>query len=269
MLPAIKEWGFEGIEVPAFRPLDFPSDQIRKDCEVHGLACTVISVVVQGLSLISADAAIRRQTREHLQDAIRATADAGSTLLAGPLYCPVGYFSGTRRTPDEWNRAVEELSSLNGPLESNGVSLAIEPLNRFETFFLNTAADGALLCDQIGSPRIGLLIDTFHANIEEKQIAGAFRTAAKHLKHVHTCENDRGIPGSGHIDWKSVFDTLEDIDYDGWLTIESFGFALGEISAAASIWRDIERIPDLIAMEGIKFLRGRFSGERLSEPGIG
>ena len=82
-----------------------------------------------------------------------------------------------------------------------------------------------------------------------------FTRAAKHLKHVHTCENDRGIPGSGHVDWKSVFETLRQIQYDGWLTIESFGFALGEISAAASIWRDIERTPDLIASEGIQFLR--------------
>jgi D-psicose/D-tagatose/L-ribulose 3-epimerase len=254
MLPAIKSWGFDGIEVPAFNPRDFPSDQLRKDCEAYGLACTVISIVTQGLSLITDDAGIRRNTRQHIEDAIKAAASAGSKLLAGPLYSPVGYFSGARRTPDEWNRAVEELSALGETLGANDVTLAIEPLNRFETYFLNTAADGAALCEQINHPRIGLLIDTFHSNIEEKNIAAGYALAAKHLKHVHTCENDRGIPGSGHVDWTGVFQTLHDIKYDGWLTIESFGFYLPEISAAASIWRDIELSPDLIASEGIKFL---------------
>jgi len=255
MLPSIKEWGFDGIEVPAFRPLELPAAQLRRDCEAHGLECTVCAIVVQGLSLISADAEVRRKTHQHVVDAIHATADAGGKLMAGPVYCPVGYFSGTRRTADEWKRAVEGLAALGGTLESSGVTLAIEPLNRFETFFLNTAADGAALCDEINHPSIGLLIDTFHSNIEEKQIAAAYQTAARHLKHVHTCENDRGIPGSGHVEWDSVFETLRQIRYNGWLTIESFGFALGEISAAASIWRDIERHPDLIASEGIKFLQ--------------
>jgi D-psicose/D-tagatose/L-ribulose 3-epimerase len=255
MLPAIKAWGFDGIEVPAFSPRDFPADQLRKDCEAMGLECTVISIVIEGLSLISDDAAIRRKTRLHIEDAIKAAAAAGSKILAGPLYSPVGYFSGARRTSEEWKRAVEGLHALGDTLEENDVTLAIEPLNRFETYFLNTAADGATLCDQINHPRIGLLIDTFHSNIEEKNIAAGYARAAKRLKHVHTCENDRGVPGSGHVDWNSVFQTLRDINYDGWLTIESFGFHLPEIAAAASIWRDIEPSPDLIASEGIKFLK--------------
>jgi len=100
-----------------------------------------------------------------------------------------------------------------------------------------------------------VLFDTFHANIEEKSIAAGFRTVGKHLKHVHTCENDRGIPGSGHVEWTSVFEALRDIRYDGWLTIESFGFTLGPLSAAAAIWRDIEKTPESIAFEGVKFLK--------------
>src|ERR1022692_1365629 len=111
---------------------------------------------------------------------------------------------------------------------------------------------------------------TFHANIEEKHVADACRVAGRHLKHVHTCENDRGIPGTGHVDWPGVFQALRDVHYDGWpgvfqalrdvhydgwLTIESFGFALGELSAAASIWRDIAPSPESIAFEGVKFLK--------------
>jgi D-psicose/D-tagatose/L-ribulose 3-epimerase len=133
--------------------------------------------------------------------------------------------------------------------------MAIEPLNRFETFFLNTTADAAALCDRVNDPNIGILFDTFHANIEEKSIGAACRAAGRHLKHVHTCENDRGIPGSGHVEWQELFQSLRERNYDGWLTIESFGFAIGKLSAAASIWRDLAPSPESIAFEGVKFLR--------------
>jgi D-psicose/D-tagatose/L-ribulose 3-epimerase len=179
----------------------------------------------------------------------------GARILAGPLYCPVGYLPGRRRTSEEWNRAVEGWRALADTLVTNGVTMAIEPLNRFETYFLNTAADAAALCDQVNHPSVGVLFDTFHANIEEKDIAAGYRTVARHLKHVHTCENDRGTPGSGHVEWPAVFKALRDIRYDGWLTIESFGFALGDLSSAAAIWRDIERTPESIAFDGIRFLK--------------
>jgi D-psicose/D-tagatose/L-ribulose 3-epimerase len=150
---------------------------------------------------------------------------------------------------------VDTYQAIGDTLTETGVTIAIEPLNRFETYFLNTAADAVRLCDEIDHPNVGILFDTFHANIEEKNVADALRTAAPRLKHLHTCENDRGIPGSGHVDWPGVFEAIRDIGYDARLTIESFGFSLGEISAAASIWRDIERTPESIAFEGVKFLK--------------
>jgi D-psicose/D-tagatose/L-ribulose 3-epimerase len=257
MLPTIKEKGFDGVEVPLFRPAEFPAAQIRRDMEANGLACNVCSVLVPGFSLIEEDASVRRQTQQHLRNSILAASEAGASVIAGPLYCPVGYLPGRRRTADEWNWAVEGYRSVADVLAQCNVTLAIEPLNRFETFFLNTAADAAALCDQVGHPNIGILFDTFHANIEEKDIAQGYRTVGKHLKHVHTCENDRGIPGSGHVEWAAVFQALKDLNYDGWLTIESFGFSIGELSAAASIWRDIERTPESIAFEGIQFLKNR------------
>jgi D-psicose/D-tagatose/L-ribulose 3-epimerase len=255
LLPMIKEHGFDGVEVPLFRPAEFASADIRKGLQQNGLECTVCSILVSGFSLISEEAEVRRKTRIHLEDSIRAVADVGAKIIAGPLYSPVGYLPGRRRTAEEWRWAVEGYQSLTGTLEANGVTLAIEPLNRFETYFLNITADLAALCDEVDHPNVGILLDTFHANIEEKDIAAAFRTAGRRLKHVHTCENDRGIPGSGHVEWAGVFQALRDVRYDGWLTIESFGFALGELSAAASIWRDIETSPDAIAFEGVKFLK--------------
>jgi len=255
LLPEIKRHGFDGVEVPLFRPADFALADIRKGLEQNGLECTICSVIPGGLSIISDDAAVRQKARTHMEDCIKTAAEVGAKIMAGPLYSPVGYLPGRRRTTDEWKWAVECYQSLGPVLDRHHVTIAIEPLNRFETYFLNTAADAVALCDQINHPNVGILFDTFHANIEEKSIAAGYRAVARHLKHVHTCENDRGTPGSGHVEWKEVFQALRDIRYDGWLTIESFGFALGELSAAASIWRDIAPTPESIAFEGVKFLK--------------
>lgn len=255
VLPLIKENGFDGVEVPVFRPADFPAARFRKAAEANGLEINFCSVFVEGLSLISDDAGTRRKSIEHLKGIIDTAAEANAETVAGPLYAPVGFLPGRRRIADEWKRAVEGYQALGDILAANRVQLAIEPLNRFETFFLNTAEDARLLAEQVGHPNIGILFDTFHANIEEKDIAKGLRVVGKHLKHVHTCENDRGTPGSGHVEWASVFDALRALRYDGWLTIESFGFSLGDLSAAASIWRDIEKTPSAIAFDGVKFLK--------------
>jgi D-psicose/D-tagatose/L-ribulose 3-epimerase len=255
LLPAIKEAGFDGVEIPLFRPASLEASAIRKANESYGLECNACTVLVDGLSLISDSADIRRKTRRHLADIAKAAADTGIKMVAGPLYCPVGYLPGRRRTSDEWKWAVEGFQSVGETLAAHDVIFAIEPLNRFETYFLNTAADAARLSEEIGHPNIGILFDTFHANVEEKDIAAGYRTVGAQLKHVHTCENDRGIPGSGHVEWTAVFAALRELKYDDWLTIESFGFALGDLSAAAAIWRDIERTPQSIAFEGIQFLK--------------
>ena len=254
-LPAIKEAGFDGIEFSLLDPQNFPASAIRRELERVGLEGTAVGIVPGGLHLGSSDAAVRMGAQEHIKLCIQQTAAAGATLLSGPLYSPVGYLTGVRRTPDEWKWAVEGWQGIAPTAAAAGVEIGIEPLNRFETYFLNTAADGAKFCDAVGHPSIGLLIDTFHANIEEKTIGEALRAAAKHLKHLHTCENDRGIPGSGHVAWGEFFSTVKAIGYDRWMTIESFGFSLGELSAAAAIWRDLAPTPDAIAFDGVKFLR--------------
>jgi D-psicose/D-tagatose/L-ribulose 3-epimerase len=255
LLPRIKEQGFDGIELPMFRPAEFPAAEIRKGLAANGLECTLCSILVGGLNMISDDPAVRAQTRTHMADCAKVAADVGGKIIAGPLYSPVGYLPGRRRTADEWKWAVECYQSLGDTLKQNGVTVAIEPLNRFETYFLNTTADAVKLVGEINHPNVGILFDTFHANVEEKDVAAALASTGQFLKHVHTCENDRGTPGSGHVPWKGVFSALRSMGYDGWLTIESFGFALGELSAAASIWRDIEKNPESIAFEGIKFLK--------------
>ena len=259
LLPRIKEHGFDGVEIPMFDPAGFPAADIRNALAANDLECTVCSIIPHGRSLISDDADVRRRTQQHLHDAIQATAEVGAQVIDGPLYSPVGYLSGRRRTPDEWRWAIEGYRSVTSTLDSYDVTLAIEPLNRFETYFLNTAADAAALCEEIGHPRVGVAFDTFHANIEEKSLAGACRRLGRHLKHVQISENDRGTPGSGHVDWARLLRALGDLEYDRWLTIESFGPSLGAFSAAVAIWRDIEPTPDSIAFDGIAFLRRALS----------
>ena len=257
LLPTIKEAGFDGVEIPLLRPKELQAASIRKAVEANGLETNCCTALVDGHSLISDSPDIRRRTQQHLRDVAKAAAEAGAKIVCGPLYSPVGYLPGRRRTGDEWKWAVEGFQAVGETLAAHQVTFAIEPLNRFETYFLNTAADAAQLAKEIGHPNIGILFDTFHANIEEKNIAAGYTTIGPYLKHVHTCENDRGIPGSGHVEWKEVFQALRSLDYDGWLTIESFGFAIGDLSAAASIWRDIERTPESIAFDGVRFLKGQ------------
>jgi D-psicose/D-tagatose/L-ribulose 3-epimerase len=257
LLPTIKEAGFDGVEIPLLRPKELQAASIRKAVEANGLETNCCTALVDGHSLISDSPDIRRRTQQHLRDVAKAAAEVGAKIVCGPLYSPVGYLPGRRRTGDEWKWAVEGFQSVGETLAAHQVTFAIEPLNRFETYFLNTAADAAQLAKEIGHPNIGILFDTFHANIEEKNIAAGYTTVGPYLKHVHTCENDRGIPGSGHVEWKEVFQALRSLNYDGWLTIESFGFAIGDLSAAASIWRDIERTPESIAFDGVRFLKGQ------------
>jgi D-psicose/D-tagatose/L-ribulose 3-epimerase len=255
ILPTLKQKDFDGIEIPVFRIEGFSPVRVRRAMEANGLECNTVSVFVNGLNALSDEPAIRAKSLQWLKDLVAISAECGATTIGGPLYCPVGYLPGRRRTQTEWKRAVDAYQQLGDTLVAHGITLAIEPLNRFETYFLNTAADAALLAEQVGHPNVGILYDTFHANIEEKDIAAGLRTLGKHVKLIHTCENDRGIPGSGHIEWPQIFAAIEQLGYDGWLTIESFGFAIADISAAAAIWRDIESSPSLIAYEGVSFLR--------------
>lgn len=255
LLPAIKAAGFDGIEMPILDPASYQAAAVGRELDRLGLERTTCGAVPPGTSLASSDADVRRRAKEHLRACIGRAAEVGARLFSGPFYTPVGHFTGVRRTPDEWKWTVNSWQELAPVARDAGVEIGLEALNRFETYFLNTAADAVAICDAIGHPSVGILFDTFHANIEEQSIGAALRTAAPHLKHVHTCENDRGIPGSGHVEWSEVFAALRAIGYDRWLTIESFGFAAGPMSAAAAIWRDLASSPDAIAFEGVTFLK--------------
>ena len=264
ILAPLREHGFDGFEVAFFEPAKVETASIRRALEAHSLEALACNLLPAGLNPISDDAAVRARTRQHFVDAIRVSAEMGARRLGGPIYAPVGYLPGRRRTGSEWNRAIECFQSLGDTLDACDVTLAIEPLNRFETYFLNTAADAVALATAIGHPRIGVLLDTFHTNIEEKDVPAAFRSAGSHLKHIQACENDRGIPGTGHVDFPGVAQALRQIDYHGWITIESLG-AWSELASAAAIWRDLAPSPEAIAFEGLSYLR-RVFGASFEQP---
>jgi D-psicose/D-tagatose/L-ribulose 3-epimerase len=255
LLPPIREAGFDGVEIARFNFDGFPASAIRRETDAIGLSTIFCSALTGTASIITDDAAIRSQSLSFLKDGIRVAAELGATTFIGPFLSAVGLMRGRRRTQEEWQRGIEALQSLGDTLTQYNINLAVEPLNRFETYALNIAADAAALCEAVNHPNIGVLYDTFHGHIEEKDTGDAIRLLGGHLKHVHTCENDRGIPGSGQVRWGKVFQALKDVGYDGWLVIESFGQNVPEIAAAACIWRDLAPAPESIMIEGVAFLK--------------
>ncbi len=255
LLDKVKQWGFDGIEIARFSFDGFPARAIGQRIRDAGLECTFCSALTGDLSLISEDAPVRRRASDFIRQGIETAAGIGSPVFVGPYCAPVGLLVGRRPNGDEWKRAVEELRALAPHFEACKVVLANEPLNRFETYFLTTAADAVRLCDEVGSPWHGVLFDTFHANIEEKSAGAALRALGPRVKHVHTCENDRGAPGSGNVAWAEVFAGVQAIGYDGWMVIESFGSNIPEIAAAACIWRDVAASAEALSTEGLAFLR--------------
>lgn len=262
LLPRLKEKGFDGIEIARYQFESFPAARIGAAAQQHGLSCTLCSGLTGELSLISEDPMVRQRAISFIKQAIQVAADLGSRSISGPLCAPINSFTGRRRTRDEWLRAVDGLKAVGELLTQHDMTFAVEPLNRYQTHFLNTTADVTALCEAVNHPNIGVLFDIFHANIEDRDLGGAIRTAGRHLKHVHLCENDRGTPGTGHLPWTDIFAALRDVAYDRWLVIESFNFRDEEIAAATRTWRDLADTPETIAFEGLKFLKqmaGRYS----------
>jgi D-psicose/D-tagatose/L-ribulose 3-epimerase len=248
-------FGFDGIEIFIDEPRNIKTQAIRNAISDRGLGITCCSIVGPDRHLISDDPKIRRNAKDYLKAAVEISHDVGSRVFCGPLYAGVGVLAGRPRTQREWARAVEGLSEVAKDAEAANVSLCLEPLNRFETYFLNIAEDAARLAKDVGSPSIRVMVDTFHMNIEEKDPGAAIRKVGGLLGHVHCSENDRGTPGTGHVDWKGVFAALRDVNYDGWLVIESFVLGNEAIAKAAAIWRDIAPSGDDLAREGLAFLR--------------
>jgi D-psicose/D-tagatose/L-ribulose 3-epimerase len=263
LVPLIKEMGFSGFEIAMFDPADLAVDDIRRAFETSDLECTVCAILPPGINPISPDAAVRKISVQHLVRCIETTSALGAKLLGGPLYAPIGYLPEHRPTKDEWSWGVDAFQSVCDVLDSCNVTISIEPVNRSETFFVRTAREASSLCDAIGHPRFGVTIDTFHANIEERDIPEALTSIGSLLKHIHASENDRGLLGKGHIDFPGIVAALKKIGYNGYLMIEGFGYSPQETNAPGALWADTSVSPEEIASTGARFLNQVLNGAAL------
>ncbi len=257
LLRQIRSWGYDGVEVPLFSLDQFDADWVASEVKAAGLTATTITTLPADASLVSETEHEKNAAFQHLRRSLELTRRVGATLLAGPVYNPVGRLLGRGRTAEEWKRAVANFREVARMAADNGVRLAIEPLNRFETYVLNTVADTRALVDEVGSDSLGVHLDTFHANIEEKSLRDAIRACSRRLMHVHVSDNDRGICGSGHVAWDDLFAGLKQAAYQGWVVVESFSQSLPEIAAATAIWRPLAPSNEVYARESLKFLKSK------------
>ena len=257
LAPHVAEMGFDWIEAPleSIGDLDHKrgADIIRR----HGLGVSACAAMGPDRDLIHPDEAVRKNGMAYLRQAIEATHALGGTNLVGPLYAAVG--RTWQQTPAARARDLDVLVKNLGELAryagDYGVILCVEPLNRFETSFINLAEQAIEVVDRVDHPNCQVMLDTFHMNIEEKSLGNAIRAAGKRLRHVHACENDRCAPGSGNVTWNEVAQALKDIKYDGPVVIESFTSKVKSIARAAAIWRSLAPTQDDLARDGLKFLK--------------
>lgn len=259
ILSHLKEAGFDGVEVPVFNLKPDIFFRWGRRLDEIGLERTVCTVRGADENPISTDSAIRQKGVAHNKLAVDCCEALGATMMCGPFHSGLGVFTGRGPTEDEWKWGVEGMQELCEHAEKANVTLGIEFLNRFECYFLNCAKDTACFIDAVGHPRCKMLFDTFHAHIEEKNIAAAIRASGPMIGHVHMSENDRGTPGEGQVKWDEVFRALGDIRYNDWLIIEAFGLALPHLAAATKIWRRMYGEEKRLARDGLQFLRSHLN----------
>jgi D-psicose/D-tagatose/L-ribulose 3-epimerase len=261
LAPHIKSIGYDMVEVPIEGVGGLDYAEIGRIARDAGLDVSVCAVIGADRDLLDANEAVRANGMAYVRHSIDAAATVGSPHLVGPLYSAVG--RTWLATADERRRdmdlLVEELSELAAYGSDKGIAICIEPLNRFETSFINTAEQAVELVDRVGSPSCAIVLDTFHMNIEELSMGRAIRTAGRRLRHLQVSDNHRGTPGDGHVPWQEVAEACRDIDYRGAVVIETFTTEVKSIARAVSIWRPLAASQDALAREGLAFLRGVFS----------
>lgn len=259
LLAKLKQTGFDGVEVPVFEGDAAHYRTIRQELARQGLGCTTVTVATPEANPISPDAAVRKAAVERIKWAIEMTATLGGEVMAGPYHSPLAVFSGNPPTEDEKKRAADVLRQAAEEAAKMRVQLAIEYLNRFECYFLTTAADARALVQRVNHPSFRTMWDTFHANIEEKNIGQTYASVADSICHIHISENDRGTPGTGHVHWDESFQAFRKAKYDGWLVIEAFGRALPALAAATKVWRDLFPNAEEVYTQGLRFMKEKWT----------
>lgn len=257
LVPTVAAMGFDMIELPIETPGEFDYARAANLIRNHNLAVSVVAAMSPDRDLVHPDQSIRANGANYLRHCVDAAEQLGATNLVGPLYAAVGrtWQATAEERARDTELLVEQLRDLAEYAGNHDVVLCVEPLNRFETSFINLASQALEVIEQVDHPACQIMLDTFHMNVEERSLGDAIRLVGPHLHHVHTCENDRGAPGSGHIPWDDVATALRDIGYDGPVVIESFTSDVKSIARAAAVWRPFADSQDALARDGLGFLR--------------
>jgi D-psicose/D-tagatose/L-ribulose 3-epimerase len=255
----LKQVGYDGVELPVFGGSRADFAAIGKELKNQGLASTAVTIATPEANPISPDAGLRQAGLDRIKWAIEMTAAAGGEILCGPYHSPLAVFTGNGPTEDEKKWAADVLRQAAEFAAGAKVMLGIEYLNRFECYFLTTAADARALVKSVNHPNFRMMYDTFHSNIEEKAIGPVIASIADSVIHVHISENDRGTPGTGHVHWDETFRALRKINYDGWLTIEAFSRALPDLAAATKVWRDLFPNMEEVYTQGLRFTKEKWA----------
>jgi D-psicose/D-tagatose/L-ribulose 3-epimerase len=267
--PTIAAQGFDVIELPIESVGDWDPERTADVLAGLGLGVTTCAVMSGDRDLTTGDLATTAAAQAYLRASIDQAATVGSTVLAGPIYSPVGrvWRLDAAERAATIRRLVEALRPVVDHAGERGVRLALEPLNRYETSLLNTVEQALDVVETVDSPALGLCLDTFHLNIEERDPVAATRRAARRIAHVQACGTDRGAPGRDRFDWPGFVAALVDANYDGAVCIESFTVDNASIARAASIWRRLAPTQDALAIDGLAFLRRAFSPVPLRDAG--
>jgi len=265
MVPVVERLerlGYDGVEVPLFELNEPLMQQWATRLDGLGLARTAVTVRNAGDNPISPSAPVRSAAVDAMKRTLDCCRALGATTLCGPTHSAIGVFSGAGPTDDEFRWGVDTMQRVADHAAQAGVTIAVEYLNRFENYFLTSVAETVRFVQAVDHPQVRMMYDTFHANIEEKQLAAAIRAAAPWTALVHVSENDRGVPGTGHVDWQTTFDTLHEVGYDGWMVVEAFGLALPAIAAATKIWRRMFPAEDQLAADALEFMKTAVASRR-------
>lgn len=256
ILDKVRDMGFEGLEFVLFDPDSFPVDEVRRHAQSIGLRLNTAIGLSAEHNLISPDPATRRRGIEFMKRLVTMSQQIGAENLTGVNYAGWGYLTGRSRTQQEWDWGVQAYKEIcRFARENTDVRLCAEVVNRFESHFINIAADAVRFVDEVGEPNALIQLDTFHMIREEDNFAEAVEVCGKRLGYVHACESQRGIPGTGLVPWEEFFDALKSVGYDGWITIESFTTDLENIAKLCCLWRKMADSPEQLASEGLAFLQ--------------
>jgi D-psicose/D-tagatose/L-ribulose 3-epimerase len=251
--------GFDAIEVSygPDAPGRFPTGELRDALRKTKLRSTFCGFLSDELDITSGERGPTAAALKYFEHALSAAAEVGAEVFSGPLYAPLfrtRWISDEAREQERLN-ATEALVEVARMAEERGVKVALEPLNRFETDLVNTVDEAIRLLGRVGSPFVGLHLDTFHMDVEETNTPAAVARSGSWATHFHASENDRGVPGTGHIPWGDVRTALEAIGYTGLVVVEGFNRAEIDLANGAHIWRNYASDPDDFARRSLAFLR--------------